>query len=129
MEKYKAKKINGKTKQVHRLVMEEHLGRELTKDEVVHHIDRNKSNNDLDNLMLFPTKSAHTKFHLNNGDLTLLRGLNKKKLINGKLECCICHKFKLPIEFEKRISAHLGILGVCKECRNTLRRHRRTELK
>jgi len=120
--KYKAKKVNGKTKQVHRLVMEKHLGRGLTKDEIVHHIDNDKSNNELENLMLFPTKSAHTRFHLKRGDLTLLHGLNKKRLINGKLECCLCHKFKIPKEFETRKSAHLGILGVCKECRNAPRR-------
>ena len=120
--KYKAKKINGKTKQVHRLVMEEHLGRKLKPQEVVHHIDGNKSDNKIDNLMLFPTKSAHSRFHFRKGDLTLLHGLNKKKLINGKLECCLCHKFKKPKEFETRKSAYLGIIGVCKECRNAPRR-------
>ena len=47
----------------HRLVIEKHLGRKLTSDETVHHIDFNKQNNKIDNLMLFPTKLSHTRFH------------------------------------------------------------------
>jgi hypothetical protein len=35
----------------HRLVMEEVLGRYLESDEIVHHVDGNKSNNDPDNLI------------------------------------------------------------------------------
>lgn len=101
MNKYKAKKINGKTKQVHRIVMEEHLGRKLAKEEVVHHIDGDKSNNELDNLMLFPTKNAHTKYHFQNGDLKLNAGTNKKKLINGKLKCSECGLIKDLSEFWK----------------------------
>ena len=47
----------------HRLVMEKHLGRFLKLTEVVHHIDKNPKNNSIDNLMLFPSNSAHTRFH------------------------------------------------------------------
>lgn len=46
----------------HRLVMEKALKRFLTKDEVVHHIDNNKSNNSSNNLVLFKS-SEHVKFH------------------------------------------------------------------
>lgn len=37
----------------HRLVMEQHLGRELLPDEIVHHRDLNRLNNDLSNLELW----------------------------------------------------------------------------
>lgn len=47
----------------HRLVMEEKIGRYLTPKEVVHHIDKNKKNNDIDNLMLFENDREHHKFH------------------------------------------------------------------
>ena len=45
----------------HRLVMERHLGRYLTPDEVVHHKDGNPSNNDIDNLELFSSQAEHIR--------------------------------------------------------------------
>jgi len=53
----------------HILVMEKSICRYLTKEEVVHHIDGNKSNNSLDNLMLFKNDSDHRKFHHKMGRL------------------------------------------------------------
>lgn len=47
----------------HRLIMEKHLGRFLTSEEVVHHIDKNPSNNSIKNLMLFPNNGEHRKYH------------------------------------------------------------------
>jgi len=46
----------------HILIVSEKLGRPLTDNEVVHHIDENKSNNDLSNLQLM-TKYEHKSFH------------------------------------------------------------------
>ena len=43
--------------------MEESLGRSLQRAEVVHHIDGNKINNDLDNLVLLPSESSHQQVH------------------------------------------------------------------
>lgn len=44
----------------HRLVMEDFLGRQLERDEVVHHKDGNKSNNSLENLEVL-SRSEHTR--------------------------------------------------------------------
>ncbi len=42
--------------------MEKSLGRKLDKNEIVHHIDNNVNNNDLNNL-LYANKSEHLKCH------------------------------------------------------------------
>jgi len=51
-----------KFKSAHILVMETFLGRVLNKSEVVHHIDHDKLNNDIDNLCLL-TRKGHGRLH------------------------------------------------------------------
>lgn len=46
----------------HRLVMEQYLKRYLDPKEVVHHINRNKSDNRIENLMLFENHSKHLAY-------------------------------------------------------------------
>lgn len=46
----------------HRLVVEEKIGRLLTKEETIHHIDGNKQNNDINNLFLFKNQKDHKSF-------------------------------------------------------------------
>lgn len=55
---------NGYVKE-HVLVAEKALGRFLTKEEVIHHINEVKSDNRLENLYLFESNYAHSEYHSN----------------------------------------------------------------
>jgi hypothetical protein len=48
----------------HRVVAEQKLGRKLKKNEVVHHIDGNRRNNNPDNLMVFSSSADHMRYHV-----------------------------------------------------------------
>lgn len=47
----------------HRLIMEEHIGRYLRPQEVVHHINRVRDDNRLENLQLLQSRKHHPPFH------------------------------------------------------------------
>lgn len=63
MVKYKAIKVNGTKYDEHRYIMEQFLGRKLSRYEVVHHKDGNKRNNDLNNLEVM-LLSDHAREHM-----------------------------------------------------------------
>ena len=46
----------------YRLIMEKHLGRYLTKDEIIHHIDGDVTNNKIENLEVM-TRGEHCRLH------------------------------------------------------------------
>ncbi len=55
-------RINGKYIYEHRLVMEKHIGYPLDKKTSIHHIDGNRQNNKIENLLLIP-KKVHDTLH------------------------------------------------------------------
>jgi len=54
--------MRGRRKFLHRIIMELHIGRDLTAEEVVHHKDGNKENNHISNLELL-TAEEHNALH------------------------------------------------------------------
>jgi hypothetical protein len=55
--------INGKRVRLHDYMMEQKIGRKLTKKERVHHIDGDKTNYDISNLYLCKNSSDHMLVH------------------------------------------------------------------
>jgi len=62
---YKRIFIDKKRVQEHRYVFESYMGRQLKRGEVIHHIDFNKLNNDINNLYLCASMYEHMKINRN----------------------------------------------------------------
>ena len=78
------KRSNGYVKRAG-LVIESHIGRFLTCKEVAHHIDKNKLNDSLDNLMLL-SKPEHDRISVLVSEKCLHPGCNNKHKARGL--CC-----------------------------------------
>lgn len=68
----------------HRYVMEQHLGRKLKRTEHVHHIDHDKTNNDISNLRLCNGDSEHKLLHREFSTEEMLEWVNNFYKENGR---------------------------------------------
>ena len=63
----------------HRYLMQQHLGRKLTPQEIIHHIDMDINNNMIENFYLYENQKTHQQGH---GSLNkLIKGLLKDGII------------------------------------------------
>lgn len=81
---------------VHRVVAEKYLERPLSETEVVHHINYDKQDNRIVNLIVFETNSDHTSFHMKHR--AVLRGIRAYE------------KDKDMEKFTRVLYAHYGIV-------------------
>lgn len=113
----------------HRIVMENYLGRLLDKNEVVHHKDGNKKNNNIDNLEIMSQKE-HASLHGKNygHQMVLLKcpwpecqkifpiRKNKSFLIKKNKYQCTCCSNSCRGKLTREIQLH----GITDELKNTI---------
>lgn len=118
--RYKTVYINGVQLREHRYVMEQHLGRKLNSNEIVHHIDGNGLNNDISNLEVM-SRSEHMKHHYADGSVV---GDIYKEKYNYDKELIM----RLYIEEYRSVPSISKIIKIPKEClyqyliRNSIKR-------
>jgi len=105
---------------LHRRIAESIMGRHLHKDEVVHHVDGNAQNNDINNIMIL-SRSEHMRLHC------LERA--KKSGIDDPINyrrCHYCKVIKLNSEYSPSVCRGKKTLASkCKPCASKWQRENR----
>lgn len=96
---------DGRREKLHRVLMEQHLGRKLQSNEHVHHKNGNKADNRIENLEVMLAGEHHSHHH-GTPDRTRPEGLI----------CFRCRELQPWTEYFKRSNRKLGVQGVCKTC-------------
>jgi len=113
MTKYKRLKINGVCIDEHRLLMEKHIGRKLTRHEVVHHKNGDGRDNRLENLEIM-SQSAHARHHMLGNIISNNKQIGEKngqaKLTSKKVFC-----IKKSLTQDANISALSRKFGVSRK--------------
>lgn len=116
---YKHLCIGGRTLKEHVYIMEQHLGRRLKKNEVVHHKDFSRTNNDFSNLQLM-TRGEHSKLHREHelkNRKALFGGHNSEKTERGYVpwnaKGVICIETQETFESTKECANRYGITASC----------------
>ena len=109
---YKYKKIklkNGKTRDEHRIIMENYTGRTLEFNEIVHHKDGNKRNNNIENLKILD-RSTHMRLHRKNGDIVAPKISESTKIKMCSKQSKVCEDVAKRIKYCKDRA-----IDLCKE--------------
>ena len=110
---YEMSSKHGKNIRKHRLVIAEHLGRELSSDELVHHKDGDKRNNRLENLEIL-SRSEHVKVHGPIGER------RKKKVYQYNLAGQFICEWDSAVSIQRQLGFHRSNISKC--CRGEIKR-------
>ena len=117
------RKVQGeKSLKVHRLIVEDILGKPLPKKAEVHHVDYNRANNSNNNLVVCPNRIYHCLLH--SRQEVQNAGYNP----NTHHKCTDCNDYYPFAMFSKNKTRTSGYNNLCKKCdnaRNKERYHRR----
>ena len=102
----------------HHLVLEKTLGRPVLAIEAPHHIDGDKANNAVGNLMLFQTHSMHHAYHKRLKAFGLCGHYDWRK-------CNLCHEWDDP----KNLSTNIANHAYHRACMAAKSKRRRAEAK
>lgn len=125
--------VNGKYIPEHRHIMAKAIGRELLPTEVVHHLNHQKADNRLENLVLMG-KAEHIGLHATERAPAILHrtrtkhGFFMEKNGTWKKPCKKCGNFFTLDCFYKKSYPHRNVDGMtakCKECHNQDRKKSR----
>lgn len=103
--------VEGRLIPEHRYVIEKDIGRRLTRQEHIHHINGIRDDNRLENLCLLSAQE-HIKIH------NYWKRHHVTQVIGGKFQCIKCDRI-LPIE---KAYCDFKCGNICKECRNKRKR-------
>lgn len=114
--KYRTRSVNLRRTYEHVLVMEASIGRSLRDGEVVHHIDGDPRNNQIENLLLCPSQGAHLRIHAE-ARVRAAGGEPAQHRI-----CCSCNQLKDKAEYTTNKNTWDGRHPQCRTCSNECRR-------
>ena len=97
----------------HRYVAEQMIGRKLKKTEVVHHRDRNRSNNNIENLIVFRSHQDHA-YHHKYEDVELIENED------GTYSFPVEYLIKVCLNCKKEFLSH-NVMFCCSDCAHEYR--------
>lgn len=97
----------------HIVIAEQKIGRKLLPNEVVHHIDKNRLNNNPNNLIVMKSISAHTAYHQGN----ILITTNEPYVYDCKAKVNYCTRCNKRIYYKNKT-------GLCRNCYNQTINHK-----